>query len=192
MRPKFFFQKIYRPDGSLLGVELFVRDFTVSPFTDLFIFHCALEEVSVRDIPVPVHINLFASSVRFVRWDEIAEVFGNRIVVELVEKDVQLHLTAMDSLVHSGITYALDDFGNGSANYSVLRELHFPVVKVDVEFTPERVIQELKETFGVPCVVAEKTTSCPYADALQSFKLHRPEPIENLEESLALEIQKKA
>jgi len=187
VRPKFLFQKIFSRSGKLFGIELLARDFTISPFTDLHIFYCALEEVAARNIPVPVHVNLYASSVRFVNWNDLVSYFGSRIVVELVERDVQLHLTAIDRLIEAGIPFALDDFGNGSANYSVLREVRFPIVKVDLELAPPSAVRELKRKFGVECVIAEKAETCPQADAFQSFSLHYPEPLDRLEESLALE-----
>ena len=187
MKPTFFFQKIYSRDGKVVGVEFLTREFGVNNYTDIYLFYCALEEVSKINLPVPVHLNIFPSSVPHINWEEISKEFRNTIVVEVIEEGVGRHIEDLEGLVNSGIRYALDDFGNGSSNFSILKRINFPIVKVDAEFSPPGVIRELKESLGVEFVIAEKSNFSPFADAFQSFELHYPEPIENLEESLALE-----
>jgi EAL domain-containing protein (putative c-di-GMP-specific phosphodiesterase class I) len=181
VKPNFYFQKIYDAEGKVCGIEILARDFHLCPYTDIYVFYSALEEVQKLNLSVPAHINLYASSIRYVRWDEIAREFGNKIVVEILETNVGTYVYDVEYLMSEGLLFALDDFGSGASNFSVLREVPFPIVKVDADLVPPGTAKSLKEELGVGKVIAEKTTSYP-ADAFQCFELHVPEPLSVLKE----------
>ena len=173
-RPDLFFQKIFSRDGRLIGIEILSRNFPVQPETDVHVFYSIVEELSGWKPPVPVHVNVFYSTLKFVNWDEIRKEFGDLLVVELVESRMTGNVKDLELLFRDGITVALDDFGSGFSNFYLINQFPFNMVKVDAQFTSPAVAELLKREYGVSFVVAEKASRYP-ADAFQSFQLHVPE-----------------
>ena len=187
-KPDFFFQKIVSSGGDLVGIEILSRNFPIYPETDVHIFYSIVEELSGWKCPVPVHVNVFYSTLKFVNWDEIAREFGENLVVELVESRMTGSLRDLELLFRDGIRVALDDFGAGYSNLYLINTFPFHVVKVDAQYTSPAIAELLKKEYGVRFVVAEKTDSYP-ADAYQAFVLHTPE---RLTEEAKLAIEKEA
>lgn len=173
-KPDFFFQKIFSRNGNLIGIEILSRNFPVQPETDVHVFYSILEELSDWKPAVPVHVNVFYTTLKFVNWNEVRKEFGDSLVVELVESRMTGSVKDLELLFRDGIKVALDDFGSGFSNFYLINQFPFSLVKVDAQFTSPAVARLLKEEYGVSFVVAEKTSSYP-ADAFQSFVLHTPE-----------------
>jgi len=181
MFPEFYYQGIYDRNGKRAAVEILTRDYPINEKTDLYLFTKLLKNIENGKISfsVPIHVNLFPSTLPLIEWKEIASLLREkRIVIELVENGVFHYRRFISYLIEYRIQFALDDFGTGSSNFSILREIPFPIVKIDATVVPPKVAEALKEEFQIPLLIAEKCCDFSYpADLFQSFELHRPEEI---------------
>jgi len=181
MSPKFYCQKIFDKNGNLTAVEILTRNYPVNEKTDLYLFTKLLKKIGNGDISfsVPVHVNIFPSTLPLIDWESVSLLLRKkRVVVEIIEDGVFFYRHYISYLIENGISFALDDFGNGSANFLLLKEIPFPIVKVDASIVPPKVAEAVKTEFDIPVLIAEKCSDLSYpADRFQSFKFHEPEEI---------------
>jgi hypothetical protein len=164
------------------------------PEDDLEMVETALEVISrlkEKGIPLTVHVNIYPSTLSKI-WNLQALIkeivrHRDRLVVEILESPAlqQNEIEALRKVnSKTGLSFYLDDFGNGHANYLYLfgYNLPFAGIKVDATVVPPDVAAVLKQKFRV---VAEKVRALTYpAHLFQAYEYHYPEPLEALLESL--------
>lgn len=134
------------------------------------------------------------------QWLEI------EITESLIMKDVDAAVARMEELTKLGVTLALDDFGTGYSSLSMLKRFPLSRLKIDRSFIAESphdlddcaivsAIISLAKTLGLE-VLAEGVETQAQADFLlsagcdevQGFLLGRPEPPEEIEQLLSLNL----
>ncbi len=182
MRPTFYYQKIFDESENVTAVEIFTRNYPVNERTDLYLFVKLLKKLKKEKITfnVPIHVNLYPSTIPLVDWETAAPLLVKKnVVIEVLEEDVYKYRHYIRELIEWGIKFALDDFGDGNTNFALLWDIPFPIVKVNAEVVPPKVVESLKEDFGTQIVIAEKCCDFDFypSDWFQCFELHEPEPI---------------
>lgn len=122
--------------------------------------------------------------------------------LELTETALLQHTSEvadnLDELKRMGVRLALDDFGTGYASLSYLKRIHFDSLKIDREFIRDlendagdraivAAIVAIARTFGLR-VVAEGVETASHerlvrdegCDAMQGYRLGRPEPLRSV------------
>lgn len=117
---------------------------------------------------------------------DFPEVNASRICFEVTEtaaiSDIRRSAESMRALAEHGFRFALDDFGNGMASFSYLRQLPVQFVKIDGEFVKavledpaSRIIVEsvvrLARCMGI-LTIAESVESVELLETLRPIGLH--------------------
>jgi len=190
----FFYQKIFRKNGVLYGIEILTRG-NVNPTnqTDYTIFLEGIEflfEIGAfsrfNERNLKIHFNLFPTTIPLIGWEFVSQISQGVLVVEVLERNIEQYLSYVDYLKDKGIQVALDDFGKGDSNFAVLDK--FDILKVDCEVVKNCFwfTDYMKKAYPDKLIILEKANGIVQnpklwqdckADAYQCFYLHKPEPL---------------
>lgn len=155
-----------------------------------------------------VAVNLSAASMDLEFCDEIGELLGQaptaaqRLTIEITEtaavRDIGAAARFMRRTMMHGPTFAIDDFGSGTASFETLRSLPFDTLKIDGRFI-RRIVSEptdveivlsfvrVAHSLGIRTVAEQAETAAQVAalrtlgvDYVQGFAMHRPELVKDV------------
>jgi len=195
MKSSIYYQRIFKRDGRLWGIELLTRGEAInpSPYSDLLFFQNCIEVLKekrdfleeFKENGWKVHLNLYPHNARNVLLilNDTPQLLRDVLVIEIIEKDIDKYVddvVALKNNLPDGTLMALDDFGRASSNFEFVPL--FKIVKIDgiVIRNPDLIAKTLKEDYRISVVILEKTCdkkpkeSYRYVDCFQNFELHKP------------------
>ena len=154
-----------RPDGEIIGPETFIpiaeRSQLITYITRYVLYEACRQVMLWQKMGLPhVIMSINMSSTDFYQGNVTALVKGalekyalrpDLLEIELTEslalRDVELTVSKMKELRHTGVQIAMDDFGTGYSSLSYIQQLPFTMLKLDRSFVAhmadDLVVQEI-------------------------------------------------
>lgn len=131
-----FFEALFRVPDKNVNITNLLNTYVNKPYLDMFNLRRIYRDIKDKDIKVSVNIS--SKSLNYDYFiEELLSINGikEKIILEITEHDEIIdHNKYIENIIllqKSGFKIALDDFGSGYNNLSLIYQLKFDYIKID-------------------------------------------------------------